>query len=143
MQKDEMLQDIKAARKLLDNAIRSIPTKLLEKHESVDAWSFKDLIGHIAVWDAEVIRIISDLLVGRPLPNYPPDFNDHAAADLHDKSPQELLALYVQNYQIALDFFQGMVSSALGHPDVLRMVHEQIEHYRHHAKAIVSRLEPR
>ena len=65
MNKDEILTELDASRKgLLDAMDGLTPAQLLE-HGVVDEWSVRDVLQHLSLWEAELVRLLAHVEQGR------------------------------------------------------------------------------
>lgn len=58
MKRDEAVSKMRAARKEMLEALSGLGEEDLLRPNAVEKWSAKDLLGHIASWDEEVLRVI-------------------------------------------------------------------------------------
>ncbi len=58
MKRDEAVAKLRAARKELQETLAGIGEEEFVRPNAVAKWSLKDLLGHIAAWDEEVLRVI-------------------------------------------------------------------------------------
>ncbi len=58
MKRDEAVGKLRAARKELQETLAGISEEEWTRPNAVQKWSLKDLLGHIAAWDEEVLRVI-------------------------------------------------------------------------------------
>lgn len=96
MDKVTMLRAMARTKQALDATVKEIPLARMDEPSAVGTWSVKDVIGHVATWDAEDVAIVKGLLAGGSLPRYSRDFNDRAAKRLRTTPLQELLDLYTR-----------------------------------------------
>ncbi len=58
MKRDEAVIKLRAARKELQDTLAGISEEDELRPNAVEKWSIKDLLGHIAAWDEETLRVI-------------------------------------------------------------------------------------
>ncbi len=58
MKRDEAIVKLRAARRELYDSLSGISDEELMRPNAAAKWSIKDLLGHIAAWDEETLRII-------------------------------------------------------------------------------------
>lgn len=58
MKRDEALLKLRAARKELQQVLAGVPDQDRVRLKAVGEWSVKDVLGHIAAWDEECLRVI-------------------------------------------------------------------------------------
>jgi uncharacterized damage-inducible protein DinB len=58
MKRDEAVIKLRAARKELLESLYDVSDEDMLRPNAVEKWSLKDLLGHIAAWDEETLRVI-------------------------------------------------------------------------------------
>ncbi len=58
MKRDDAINQLRAARKTLQDQLQGLTEAELEKPKAIGPWSIKDLLAHMAAWDEETLRII-------------------------------------------------------------------------------------
>lgn len=66
-----LIAEITAAHQRIDDATAGFEAKILENEPAVGSWSPRDVIGHLAAWEGEVIDGIDPLLGGPPPRHHP------------------------------------------------------------------------
>ncbi len=65
MNKDEILTELSAARGQLLDAIDGLTPEQLLVNGVVEGWSVRDLLQHLSMWEAELVRLLAHLEQGR------------------------------------------------------------------------------
>ena len=65
MTKDEVLAALDDSRSRLLGAVDGLTPEQLLQHGVVEAWSARDLLQHISLWEAELVRLLAHLDQGR------------------------------------------------------------------------------
>lgn len=133
MTKDEALRRAAETRAELEAVVQRIPPARMEEPNAVGKWSPRDVLGHVATWDLQVMLIITQVHNGGSLPTYPNDFNEREVEKQRRLTLDEVWELFVRNHRGAMEFLRDLPERALQHPDVLSMVTEHFDHYRQHA----------
>jgi hypothetical protein len=58
MKRDEAIQQLRAARKELQDTFGGLTEEDFLRPKAIDKWTLKDLLGHIASWDEEMVRVL-------------------------------------------------------------------------------------
>jgi hypothetical protein len=99
MNKQEILAELEAARASLVDAIDGLTPEQLLQHGVVEAWSVRDLLQHVSLWEAELVRLLAHLDQGRrptgealaPHPNFA-KLNARWHAETKDRPLEDVLA---------------------------------------------------
>ncbi len=71
MKRDEAIVKLRAARRELFDALAGMTDEDLLRPNAADKWSVKDLLGHIAAWDEETLRVVQAFIMQtNPLYSY-------------------------------------------------------------------------
>lgn len=81
----ELLKDISAAFLQLRKTISSLSDRELMRPNIACAWSGKDLMAHIATWEAVYAAVLQDRLAGRP-EQWPTEDDSGEALDVWNES---------------------------------------------------------
>ena len=146
-----MSVDKAAVQKQLDEAwaelrslVESIPESELEQPGVVEAWSVKDLLGHIAFWAQRAAGDLRLLAEGRPDEIETPGsdenvdaWNAREAAARKGKSLKEVREEWLATFDAAREALQGIEAEKLaaevkGWPQLNRFAGDTYEHYREH-----------
>ncbi len=63
MKRDEAIVKLRAARRELFDALSGMTDEDLTRPNAVDKWSIKDLLGHVAAWDEETLRVVQAFIM--------------------------------------------------------------------------------
>ena len=69
MKRDEAVQQLRAARKELQGSVTGLTEEDLLRPKAMGQWSVKDILAHVASWDAEILRVIQAIAM-QPEPQY-------------------------------------------------------------------------
>ncbi len=75
MKRDEAIAKLRAARKELQETLVGISEEDWARPGAIQKWSLKDLLGHIAAWEGEVLRVIQAFAM-QPEPHYSYSISD-------------------------------------------------------------------
>ncbi len=75
MKRDEAVVRLRSARKELLESLGGISEEDMVRPNAVVKWSLKDLLGHIAAWDEEILRVIQAYAM-QPEPHYSYSISD-------------------------------------------------------------------
>ncbi len=81
MKRDEAIARLRSARKELLGALAGVTDEEMQRPNAVAKWSIQDLLGHIAAWDEEALRVLQAFVMQQnPQYSYSiSDRNDFAA----------------------------------------------------------------
>jgi uncharacterized protein (TIGR03083 family) len=117
----------------------AVPDDRLAEPGPVGAWSVKDLLGHIAVWDRIPIEAVPRLLAG-DLTAWEIDteaINQRESAARRDRSPIELRTEMDAAHAALRAFVAGLTMAAIANDGVRRRIAvDTYEHYAEHAAEI-------
>ena len=122
----------------LQQALAAVPPPLLDGPPAVASWTGKDLLGHIATWDNELL-----LNIGRRLdpqngqmisyPN-PDEFNRQTAEAKRRLSLPEILDALAAAHQRLLERLDGLSDADFARPEIARRIElDTYGHYPEHA----------
>ncbi len=155
MKRDEAILKLRAARRDLFDALAGVSDEELIRPNAVAKWSIRDLLGHIAAWDEESLRIIQAFsMQATPLYSYSiSDRNDFATwnaeqVQLRQGRTLEQIRLEMENARRDLiQVIEGLTDQVLIRPKVtpwgkmktgLEVLHDTAEHDLEHARDIRS-----
>lgn len=80
MKRDEAVVKLRAARRELYEALSDISDEDMLRPNAVEKWTLKDLLGHLAAWDEETLRVVQAFVMqAQPVYTYAiSDRNDFA-----------------------------------------------------------------
>jgi uncharacterized damage-inducible protein DinB len=58
MKRDEAIQQLRAARKELQETLAGMSEEDFLRARAIDKWTLKDTLAHLASWDEEVVRVL-------------------------------------------------------------------------------------
>lgn len=129
---------IAAAWDELQQALAAVPPPLLDGPPAVASWTGKDLLGHIATWDNELLLNIGRLLdphngrmVGYPNPD---EFNRQTAEAKRRLPLPEILDDLAAAHQRLLQRLDDLSDADFAHPEIARRIElDTYGHYPEHA----------
>jgi uncharacterized damage-inducible protein DinB len=94
MNRTEFLDKVDTARRQWEEAVAHVPEDRLTEPSLADAWSIKDLIGHVLWYEREMINVIRErALVGSPFWELPLEERNAAIhAEFRDRPAADVLA---------------------------------------------------
>lgn len=66
MTKDELLDALEDSREAFLDALEAIPMELWEKTGVTGDWSIKDILYHLTMWEAELVKLLWQISQGQP-----------------------------------------------------------------------------
>ena len=118
-------------------ALDGVPADRLSEPGACEDWSVKDLIGHVAYWDADALADIARITTGGQ--RQPQDVdarNESAAAANADRSVEDLRSAMERTHQAVLDALRGL---APGDPRIRQICREIAEDtWQHYAEHIAQ-----
>ncbi len=155
MKRDEAVVRLRAARREFLETLAGINPEEMERPNAIQKWSLKDLLGHIAAWDEETLRVAQAFAM-QPEPHYSYSVsprNDFAAWNQEqvearkDRSLQEIRREFDNARRDLIQVIEGMTDQVLMRPkatpwDEVRTGFELLsasaEHDLEHARDIRS-----
>lgn len=125
-------------RALLD-VLASVRLDAFERPRAVGNWSIKDVLGHIATWDEEELKILYTMARGEELPSYgdPNEWNERAAAQKRAIPLSIILVQLGQAHEGLTSGLELLPKESLYRPDVAERIRiDTWEHYQQHRKDI-------
>lgn len=58
MKRDDAIQELRAARKEFLETINGLSEEDFLRSKAVESWTLKDVLGHLAAWDEETVRVL-------------------------------------------------------------------------------------
>lgn len=137
----ETLANIDRSWSNLLEALDGIPADRLEEPGVVGEWSsVKDVIGHVALWDAQAIQKVHRRAAGEPVDQVQVDWqalNDREAAARRPRPFADLSADMRRNHQQLVDVLRALPPTDPMTADVCAFVPvDTYEHYDEHAAEI-------
>lgn len=115
-------------------ALDAIPTARLSEPGVCDAWSAKDLTGHVAYWDADALDDIARIASGGE--RQPQDVDTRNAADAAanaDRSVTDLRAEMERTHDLLLAALRGLAPDDPRTRQICREIAEDTwQHYQEH-----------
>lgn len=133
--KADILQQIQDARAALRKVVEAIPAARLEHPGAEGTWAVRDVLGHIATWDAESVNRVRRFVGGGNADASPSDFNEREVQRQRKLSTTEVKGLFAKNHEQAMAYLRGLPAEALQRPDVEKQVMGcMAHHYQEHAE---------
>ena len=117
--REEMLISIKFARHELETFYSSLSEEEKERRGSLQKWSARDVITHLAFWEKHLNSVLKNGLIGRKVPvvgDYLDRINDGVLFGHIDQPIEEALAEEKAAFQEFLDFIVGVPADNLLDP---------------------------
>ena len=122
----------------LQSALAEVPAQRVEESGVVEAWSVKDLLGHVTTWESEMMANVQRVVDGLELKDYADTdaFNAETSAaklamSLEDLS-EELTTVHARTVEFVLALPEGLLEVEW------RIRIDTFAHYREHAEHIRS-----
>lgn len=115
-------------------ALDGIPAARLDEPGACDGWSVKDLIGHVAYWDADALADIARITAGAQWQPQDVDARNAAAAAANaDRSGEDLRTEMERTHQTLLDALRGLAPEDPRTRQICREIAEDTwRHYDEH-----------
>jgi hypothetical protein len=159
MNKSQMIEAITNGRKKFEETLSQLDEDQMTTPGLESGWSVKDVLVHIQVWEARMVRWLGDAQRGEIPQMLPPgmtwddldQLNEETYLENRDKPLTDVLAEFHQSYPIALDMVKGISEVDLIDPDRFEwregkplwfiVAANTFWHYEEHDKAIREWLE--
>ena len=131
---DESWQD-------LQSAVAEVPAQRMEESGVVEAWSIKDLLGHVTTWESEMTANVQRVVDGLEMKTYLDidEFNAETSAAKSATSLEVLREEMTSGHVRTLEFVSALSEELLSREDVeWRIRIDTFAHYREHAEHIRS-----
>ncbi len=155
MKRDEAVVRLRAARKELLDSLAGISEEDILRPNAVEKWTLKDLLGHIAAWDEESLRVIQAFAMqAEPKYSYSiSERNDYAvwnAEQIEVRRERKLEQIRDEFENARRDLIQvieGVTDQVLMRPKItpwskvrtgFELIDETAEHDREHAADLAS-----
>lgn len=116
MKKAELLERERGAHAALLSALEGLEEERASRVGVNPRWSVKDVLAHIAAWEAEAARVIADLRAGKSVPNFDKEaidgFNAAAVEGRRARSLAELRDEYVQAHRVIREALEQLPEGA-------------------------------
>lgn len=143
MSKENILRHLKESWQELTESLEGLSEKELMQPNVCGAWSARDLMGHITIWESEAMLNIPLILEGEPTPKYSSSggvdaFNARAQADKKDYSLTRIKREFRSNHQRFVDYLSALPDSVFMNNARLakRIKLDGYAHYDEHAGQI-------
>jgi uncharacterized damage-inducible protein DinB len=149
--KQVLLHRLTQERATLFHAMAFMPDEELLRRPVIGEWSVKDVLGHVAAWDAEFMRAIQQFLRGEPVAMLAiPDcdaWNAHEARLRWDKTLAEVTEELVATRRQLLGMVAGLPDEVLQRPGphpyenrafLLWLLNGPADHDREHWAALMD-----
>lgn len=135
--KEQILRDNQKNWNALAALLQRVPEKWMAEPNAIGEWSIKDVLGHTATWDAEVVKEVRQLVQGGPPFVRPPGFNDQQVATQRPLSLDEIRRLMEKGHEEAMAYLTTLPEAAYEVEGVQRRAHGcMAHHYAEHAEDI-------
>ncbi len=135
---DESLRRIAASWDGWVAALKGIPEDRMTEPGVCGAWSVKDLIGHVASWDADALADVERIMTGAP--EQPQDVqarNEASAAANATRSLEDLRTELARNHEAVVVALRGLAADDPRTLAICRAIAEDTwEHYDDHAAQV-------
>ena len=131
---DESWQD-------LQSAVAEVPAQRMEESGVVEAWSIKDLLGHVTTWESEMMANVQLVIDGLEMKDYPTidAFNAETSAAKRAISPEALQRELTSVHARTVEFVSALSEGLLSREEVeWRIRMDTFAHYSEHAERIRS-----
>jgi len=137
---EEAIARIEQSWNELISVIDAVPADKLEESGISGAWSVKDLIGHVAFWDAQAIESVHRRAAGEPAREVDwQAMNDREAAAIRTRSVETVKAELLQTHQELINVLKTLPPTDPMTADVCAFIPgDTYEHYDEHAAEIRS-----
>ncbi len=133
--KADILRQIQDARAALRKLVDAIPASRLEQPGAEGTWSARDVLGHIATWDAESVNRVRRFVDGGKPDASPSDFNEREVQSQRKLATKAVQDLFAKNYEQAMAYLRGLPAEALQRPEVEKQIMGcMAHHYQEHAE---------
>ena len=121
-------------------ALDGIPAERIAEPGVSGAWSVKDLMGHVAVWDAHVVAFAKRVLAGEPRTELDwQGLNEREAAARAGRAVAEQRDEMERTHEAMLAFVRGLQPAELRTKGIRPRIRiDTFEHYAEHARDIRS-----
>ncbi len=154
--KSSLLTQIRAARAELESALAGLTPAQIESRPEPQAWSVKDTLAHIALWEQMLVRYQLPgqrghegyTIAGVHIPEFDvDDINGRFQAAWRDRPLAEVQALFARSHQETLAAIEACPETRLAatrrypdepgdYPVVEVILSETVEHYLEHLEEI-------
>lgn len=155
MKRDEAIQQLRAARKELQETIGGFTAEDFSRSKAVAKWTLKDVLAHIASWDEEMVRVLQTFTMpGDSIYTYAiSDRNGFAAWNEEQVAAraERTVAEVVSEFEIArrdlIQVVEGLTDAVLNRSRMtswgkaatgFELVMTQVDHDREHSEQIKS-----
>lgn len=144
----QLLAELELERKQLVRNIEHCRIKDIENPTFIDRWSLKDIVGHVASWEAECITALRELAEGRrpELLDFPDsridEWNQDHAARKRDLDFGSIMGQLKGGRERLLELIDGLTDDELFAEGSVHafVIHEVISHDRQHWHEIAAKL---
>ncbi len=155
MKRDEALQELRAARKELQETLAGLSEEDYLRPKAIDRWTLKDMLAHVAAWDEEMVRVLQAFsMQAEPMYTYTiSDRNGFAAwneaqvALRRDKPLAEVLSEFEKARRDLIQVIEGLTDPVLNRAKMTSwekpatgfdLIRIQVAHDREHAAQVRS-----
>lgn len=155
MKRDEAIQELRTARKELQDTLADMGEEDYLRPKAIDKWTLKDLVAHVASWDEEMVRVLQTFpMPGESLYTYliseRNDFatwNEEQIALRRDHSVSQVISEFETARRDLIQVIEGLTDAVLnrsrmtswGTPATgFEILGTQAEHDREHAAQVRS-----
>ena len=138
--RDQVFRRIESEWTQLQELIARVPAELMEGAQVVGTWSVKDLLGHIATWEAEAMGNIERFLdagLGEMRTYDVDEFNEQTTQAKRRLFLEEVTRDLAETHARLLVFLRDLPESAFHSESVPRRIRlDTYEHYLEHAETL-------
>ena len=155
MKRDEAIQELRAARKELQETLADLSEEDYLRPKAIVKWTLKDLVAHIASWDEEVVRVLQTFpMPGESLYTYSisdrnhfAGWNEEQVAMRREHSATQVITEFETARRDLIQVIEGLTDAVLnrsrmtswGTPATgFELIRAQAEHDREHAAQVRS-----
>lgn len=138
---EDVLRRIDQSWQDLQSALAEVPAQRMEESGVVEAWSVKDLLGHVTTWESEMMANVERVVDGLEMKGYPDidTFNAETSGAKATKSLEALSEELTTVHAQTVDFVSALPEELLSREVVeWRIRIDTFAHYREHAEHIRS-----
>ena len=137
----DVLRQIDDSWQDLQSALAEVPAQRMEESGVVEAWSVKDLLGHVTTWESEMMANVQRAIDGLEMKDYPEidAFNAETSAAKLAMSLEAVWEELASVHARTVEFVSALSGELLSRDEVeWRIRIDTFAHYREHAEHLRS-----
>ena len=137
----DVLRQIDKSWQDIQSTFAEVPVQRIEESGVVEAWSIKDLMGHVTTWESEMMTNVQRAIDGLEMKNYPDidAFNAETSAAKQAMSLEAVQRELTNVHLRTVEFVSALSEGLLSREEVeWRVRIDTFAHYREHAEHIRS-----